>query len=277
MRRILQRLLAFFFFFVILTAMTNSLGFWAQKRLNKTTPLAQSIAFVGHSHVRTGISDSLATQLLQVPCKNFGVGGQGPFWSVQTAEKLIEKGVPNIVLNLTNNSLSTEWKSYDQTRGQREFYLKGQLGVKDWLFLFQSDLLFASELFFRAEWPNNRIKGGFLIRNTSFEPRIVSGEQTVNRSLTNFAALRTLIEANDGTQFVLIRIPNHPSVTRTNEDEYQNLIFSLQENENVSFIDFADSFTSDSLFSDMHHLNFQGAMAFTETLADSLSHALQLP
>jgi len=261
------------------TVVLNIIGYVVQGELNRRNPADIEYAFIGHSHVRTGINDSLATIILGSKTKNFGVGGQGPFWTTQAAEKAAEKGVKNIILNFTNGSITSEWKTFDFTRGGREYYLKGQLSPEDWHFLFREDFLFATQLFFRAEYPNNRLNGGFRMLLGSYEPRSVIGETFPydHQISTNLEAWEKLAKIFPHSNFFLIRMPMHPDFERTNEVEYLNIMTSLNCDSNVYFCDFADSFTSDSLFSDLTHMNVKGANEFTPKLVNRITNALQLP
>lgn len=264
------------FFSIGLTVVSNFIGYVIQVELNHNNPAGIQYAFIGHSHVRTGISDSLATKILGANTKNLGVGGQGPFWTTQVAEKVAAKGVKNIILNFTNNSLTSEWKTFNRTRGSREYYLKSQLNLEDWYFLFCEDYSFATQLFFRAEIPNNRVNGGFVALENSFVPKTVTGENVVpdNKIATNIEALAQLARNFPKTNFFLIRMPLHPNFKRNNEVEYLKIINSLNCYDNVYFADFADYCEEDSLFSDFNHLNVKGANKFTPELVNWISHAL---
>jgi len=279
MKRFFKRLGLFVFFSAGLTVVSNLIGYAIQIELNHDNPAGIRYAFIGHSHVRTGISDSLASKIVGAETKNLGVGGQGPFWTTQAAEKAAAKGVKNIILNFTNNSLTSEWKTFDRTRGKREYYLKGQLNLEDWHFLFCEDFFFATQLFFRAEIPNNELHGGFIALENSFVPKSVIGEQVVqdHKITTNIEPLAKLAGKFPKTNFFLIRMPMHPDFKRINEVEYLKTVNSINCNNNVYFADFVDFCTEDSLFSDLHHLNVKGANKFTPELVNWISHALQLP
>ena len=277
MQRLFTRIVFFSLFLLICTSLFNAANFHFQKSLNERQQLDVELAIIGHSHARAAINDTIVSNILNIKTQNYGVGGQGPFWTTQVAEKVIQKGVRNIIINFTNNSLTTEWKSFDNLRASREYYLKGQLSLNDWSYLLGEDLFFALKLFFRGEFANSNIHGGYKALTDTFKPQTVVGNQinSPTQYRFNVYALNQLIQKHKDVNFIFIRIPTHPSAKRNNEEEFQHFMSRLQKQTNVVTFDFDSALDSDSSFADLGHLNHHGAEKFSHLLASSIFDALK--
>lgn len=78
--------------------------------------------------------------------------------------------------------------------------------------------------------------------------------------------LRLLIKENPGTEFLIIRIPEHQKnvFIYNNEQRYKNVTKSLSKYENVKIKDYRSFKLEDSGFRDFNHLSGEGRDIFTD-------------
>lgn len=276
----MKRFLIKFFSFLLGLAVLQIFVFFLLRSieldLNKKRD-SQSIAIVGHSHAHVGMDDELLERYLKVPIDNYGVGGQSMFWSVIGARKLQYQGVRSFIIELTNNSYTTGWKTTDYTRGLREAKKKYFLSADEWSSLIRNDMKFTLNLFSKVSLPSIEVQGGYKKNDRKFNGKLVVENRGSHEREVDFddSVIHNFICEHDSVSFVIVRAPQHPDYYKLLSDADELFFLAklndFKKHDNCLVMDFGHIFSEDSLFADLDHLNNKGADLFSSILADSLS------
>lgn len=233
---------------------------------------------VGNSHPQSGINDSILSQKLNVKVLNRSLDGQSMFWSIVGARKLIKQGADIVVIDITNNTYTSGWKTSDKLRGMREVDKKFFLTIKNWFYILEQDPIFTLKYFSNLNWPTSEINGGYSPNYSTFSNDLVI-ENKVD-GLKSFkpdfddTTVHDLIIEHDQIKFIIIRVPQHPNYykLRGEKDEvfYMKRLDAFRRYPNTIVLDFGHIYSDDHYFADLEHLNYQGSIVFSHYLSDTL-------
>ena len=244
-----------------------------------------SLAIIGHSHPSCAINDSLLSRDLGITCENHGVNGQGMFWSIIGGRKLCNQGLKHVLIEVSNNTYTTNWKTVVERRALNELHKKYFIKPTEWLDLLHSNPTVTIKLFMRQTLPRKRVTGSFFKNKLTFVPKQVeensldSGDYKFKVDF-NDEIIHNLIEENPSISFFVIRAPQHPrlydNLTDSNEHYLINQLSKFRKHKNCIVMDFGHTYSEDKLFADLGHMNNTGADIFTKHLADSLDNYISL-
>jgi hypothetical protein len=280
MKSFLSNAVYFVLGFLMLVITVFFFSYILERKINRNILNEHSVSIIGHSHPKTSVNDSLLSQLLNKDVSNYGQNGQSMFWSIIGARKLKHQGSKTFIIELTNSTYTTGWKTTDRTRGLNEsskiYYVK----QNEWQDLLRTDFTFTTELILQFPMPKTKVLGKFKKLDKSFEKKIVKENNKANVFTPDFddEIIHQFIKDNDSLNFIIFRAPQHPDmydhIGPENENYFIDKFNSYQKYKNCQLMDFGHIYNTDSLFADLGHMNYKGATIFTEFLADTL---LQLP
>ncbi len=287
MKTFLKRIL----FILILSLSIGVLVFFAFRYMDnsmiKCSEKAGNTYIFGNSHAMSSMDPDILASITGRTFTSYGSNGQSMFWAVQGIEKKIIQ-CPNstILVEFTNNSLSTDWWTYDNSRMLRERDKLYQLDRAELLYLFDHNKTKTGKLLLTLPIPSTKIDGKF---GKNDKVRLAEdikekGERIVvqyknleenDNPDAGYTGLTQLIRKHPATAFILVRSPMHTTYFQmlheiNNEKLYLEYLARLKLFPNVRTLDFGHLELHDSCFADMDHLNVKGAGVFSKILGDSL-------
>jgi hypothetical protein len=247
--------------------------FWNQK-----SPNPPPIVIFGSSHAEVSINDALLSQKLSIEAKNWGLSGQGVFWSTQAAKKSIHQGSRLILFELNNFSYTSLENNISPAALIRETGSMYYLSASDWAFLISNAPKTTLDYFIKMPFPSRSMSGKYMENKRWLKNKELPARKKFDSFHSNISdtALHTLIQAHPKVNFVVFRAPQHPyfyiGIGPQNEHYFQKRFNLFKQYANCQALDFGPSFDADSVFADFGHLNLNGARILTEMLADSLVH-----
>jgi hypothetical protein len=241
----------------------------------------------GNSHTLSSVNPAIMETITGKKHYSYGANGQSFFWSLQGVEKRISHcPEATYMIEFTNNSITTDWWTYDNARMLRESDKKYQLQASEWAYLFRMNGLKTLKLFMTMPLPSTKIEGKFG-KNTHdrlqedirlHAARILTQHRNLKENYEqdiSFLNLQNIISNHPAAKFIILRSPLHHTYfeelkTTTNEPLYLRSIQKLASYPNCKVYDFGHLTMNDSCFADMDHLNYKGAKIFSGILADTL-------
>jgi hypothetical protein len=279
MHKILNETLVFATLLFIILSLLFCVFLFVEMKINKNIRDSNSLAVIGHSHPARAIDDGILGDLISLPVNNYSSGGQSMYWSIIGGRKLKYQGVKYFIIELTNSTYTTGWKTTDNKRGSWEVTKKYFLNMGDWLNLFKTNFKFTIKLFLQPSIPKQKLRGGFVKSERKFKNKIVK-ENVVNSNISGFRSdfddniIHEFIAKNDSLFFIILRVPQHPRFYdlkgANNEKFYKERLNSFKGYDNCIIMDFGHKYNEDSLFADLEHMNYKGARVFTKFLSDTL-------
>lgn len=252
-----------------------SVFYLIEKKINKQNIESNKLAIIGHSHPKHAINDSIISDKLAIKTKNYGVNGQAMFWSIMGARKLKIQGYNFFIIELTNNTYTTDWKKVDDKRMVGEIHKKFFIKKGEWFELLKKAPLETFKLFSKQILPRTRVRGEFTSLNTKYQPKIIK-ENLNNRFKPDFddVLIHDFIRSNKKSKIILIRSPQHPdyykNIDPNNERYFLNKIKQFKKYKNCIILDFGHIYKSDRFFSDPGHMNNIGGKEYSNFLGDTL-------
>lgn len=280
MRRFIKNISVFVTIYLIIYFISFFISKDIDYFINYSSSVEKKVAIIGHSHSEVGVNDSLLTYLTNIECHNYSRSAQSMFWTVIGGRKLIKQGYKYILIELTNSSYNTNWKTTDKARSTQYYERKYFIDYNEWPILFSKNPVFTSSMFFKYTFPSRRLTGRFVKHEKEFNNQMVK-ENINNIFLPDFndKILHDFIKNNKNVLFIVFRAPQHPlyykNINIENEEYFNKKFKAFSVYPNCINIDFGKKFENDSLFADLGHLNYRGANCFTKILADSLNNILQ--
>ena len=242
-----------------------------------------SLSIIGNSHPKCAINDGILSQHLNIKCKNNSVNGQAMFWSIIGGRKLCHEGLSYVVIELSNNTYTNNWKATVKGRAVAEIHKKYFLKKHEWFELAKTDFPLSLQLFTTQVLPRKRVRGEYFKNKGTFIPKLVNENNTNAFDFAetvdfNDDIIHDLILENPKTSFFIIRAPQHPLyyevIAKENEALFLKKIKKFKKHENCRVMDFGHLYDNNELFGDLEHMNHYGADKFTQILADSLVNYL---
>ena len=247
------------------------------------------LQIVGNSHSEVSIiPDSFKSIFSHV--ENNSQSGRSLFWVV--------KGIStrpltnNIIIEFTNNSLTTDSWTYDNNRLLREKRVALELDYVDWRYLFAKNPLQTVRLFLAIPMFWEKQSGCF---SANFRERLkedysnhglrIKKQYRLINKLSNdlygFKSLHNYILRHPKQTIFIVRAPLHNYYfnslkENSNEILYLNCQKKLGEFKNISILDFGHLELNDSFFADLDHLNYGGAQFFSSLLNDTITSYLNV-
>lgn len=275
MKNFISKIIFFSILLVIIIFLIRLFFRHIEMKINYNIAPENSVAVIGHSHPQTSVNDSYISEKISKNVKTYGVSGQSMFWTIVGARKLKHQGTKHFIIELTNSSYFTGWKTTDIKRGLKESTKINFLETKELFSLFAKDFIFTTKLLFKEPFPRKKVRGSYLKHNVLFKKEIVK-ENIENIFIEDFddKIIHQFIKSNDSLSFVIFRAPQHPEyynfVGKENEKQFIKNMNSFNKYKNCIVMDFGHKYKADSLFADLGHMNYKGATVFSEFLADSL-------
>ncbi len=276
----LKKILSFLIIFILISVSIFFISKRVEMNINNNILGENSLAIIGNSHPQTSINDSLLSQLTPFNVKNHSRSGQSMFWSIIGGKKLKFQGTKYFIIEITNSTYTTEWKTTDEQRGFRERDKRFFLEPSDWKHLFHKKPVFATKIFNTLHLPRTKLKGGFKKRKLVFTKNIVAENKIKSKENSfipdfNDEIIHQFIKKNDSLFFIVLRVPQHPGYytkeNKENEKYYLKKISAFKNYKNCSVMDFGHKYKADSLFADFGHMNYNGSTVFSTFLADTIS------
>jgi hypothetical protein len=241
----------------------------------------------GNSHTMSSVDPEVLEKHTGDQYISYAANGQSLFWATQGIEKKITQCKNSqFIIEFTNNSLTTDWWTYDNSRMLREKDKLYQVNLDEWSYLFNHNPLKSSKMLLTLPLPSGKIEGKFGKNEKSrleedimqkgeriiVQYRDMEAKDDMNEGYKNLAGL---LQKYPYIKFIIIRSPMHHTYFEmlseiNNESQYQELLFDLKKFPNCRIYDFGHLELNDSCFADMDHLNYKGSSSFSQILADTL-------
>lgn len=248
--------------------------------INNDVHEKSSVAIIGNSHSECAINNEILSDLSNSVYTNYSDGGQSMFWTLSGAKKLKKQGFRNFIIEVSNTTYSTGWKTTDEQRGLREIDKKYFLEFKDWFYLLKSDINFSLKYFFKPSIPSTHIRGRFSKNKKDFKPEIVKGNIKKMNSSSEYpdyddTPLHNFIQENKDIEFLIVRVPQHPLYYQRNGKDFEEKLLKSKYKEfekyiNCKVLDFGHLYIQDIYFSDLEHMSSYGSEKFSLFLSDTL-------
>ena len=246
--------------------------------INRDFSEKSSVAIIGNSHSECAINDEILSKKLKIEYSNYSDGGQSMFWTLAGAKKLKHQGIKKFIIEVSNTTYQTAWKTTDEKRGLRETDKKYFLSINDWIYLAKNDIVFGLQYFFKPKIPSTSVRGRFSRNKKKFTSQIVKENKISNKNIFpdyNDEPLHEFIQENKDLEFIIIRVPQHPLYYQREGLKYQEeFLLSkykiFRKYKNCKVLDFGHFYTQDKYFSDLGHMSSYGSDQFSLFLADTL-------
>lgn len=260
---------------------------YADNHLMREKVNEQQHIIFGNSHAMSSMDPELISKLTGDEFRSYASNGQAMFWTVKGIEKKIAQiDHPIIYVEFTNNSFTTDWWIYDDTRVLREIDKLYQLSWEEFSYLLKNNPGKTIKFLATLPFPSTKLDGKFGIneKNRLKEDIKDRGErikvqytalENENDVDLGVNSLKRLIEAHPEIKFVLVRTPMHPQYFEilkgiNNDEKTLKWLGDFSKKSNCKVFDFAHLPLHDSCFADLDHLNYKGAKVFSEIFSDSL-------
>ena len=280
MKKFLIKLFIFFAILIVPYILIQVIFGIISTNINHDISESTSIAIIGNSHSECAINDEILSDKLNRKYTNYSDGGQSMFWTLVGAKKLKHQGVKTFIIEVSNTTYQTAWKTTDADRGLREMDKKYILSFNDWKSLIQSDIIFSLKYFLKPSIPSTNVRGRFSRNKMKFKSGIVRGNRKRNKLKSDFpdyddTPLHVFIQENKDIEFIIIRVPQHPQYYKREGLNYQEKFLKskykvFEKYNNCRVLDFGHFYIQDKYFSDLGHMSSYGSDQFSLFLSDTL-------
>jgi hypothetical protein len=252
-------------------------------------PADKTILILGNSHSECALDDSIIDHSV-----NFAQSGDCYFYTYYKAKKLLDvnPNLKTVILEYNNNCFFSEmdkWMYDEQHIGYKLPKFTHYMSLEDKLYLFYKNpgsyfiayrdaikmklklsLKKSLETMVFLEWGEFRKNEKVADKNAfSKEALLAAGQGFYSDSSISKVDLSYLKSIHDlcrskQVKVILFRSPVHPSFPLVNEQELQAM--RQTEFKDLAFWDYLHFPLADSLFVDPQHLNYKGAMLFSDTI-----------
>ena len=250
---------------------------------------SSDVVIMGSSYATSNYVTSILEKKINLSCYNYGVKGQKIIFQNALIKMIVNRHKPKlIILDISYNWLVYSPEAYERLSVLHPYYwdfrqelepifsIKSKYNnIKLLPIAFQMNSTIIHSLYYYFK-PQNDYKGYLPIHKKNSlksNKNIITNDFSIDENFINMLNEFISCAKENNIDLIFTVSPHLPYKYSENVNKSRDLMLSIIDSNNIKLIDFSNNkylVNDQSLFYDTTHLNHNGAIIFSEILADSV-------